>query len=160
MKIEKKKLAPTHYKSAAHEQWSERLSAKDQHGHSLKGKFLAHERETEQQELMRRTKKENLPAPGCYSPKQPDTGRMKFSQSERSPAFIDNAVWHSNQSPTVCYKKVEDLTNLVKPRIFALKIAEPSKRLEENKKPKKSDLPDMGSYNPDDSKIRRGPGYS
>ena len=78
MKIEKKKLAPTHYKSAAHEQWSERLSSKEANGHTHKGKFLGHERETSQQELMRRTKKENLPAPGCYSPKQPEPGKMKF----------------------------------------------------------------------------------
>ena len=32
-------------------------------------------------------------------------------------------------------------------------MTEPSKRQEEQKKPKKSDLPDVGTYNPDASKI-------
>ena len=128
------------------------MSSKEFHGHAHKGKFLGHDRETSQQELMRMTKKENLPAPGCYSPKLSEPGKMKFSQSMKSPAFIDDAVWHSNQSPTVCYKKVEDLTNLVKPKIFSLKMIEPSKKFDDWK-PKKSDLPDVGTYNPDASKI-------
>ena len=51
---------------------------------------------------------------------------------------------------------------MTKPKIFQLNIIKPTDKQEEQKKTKKSNLPDMGSYNPDKSEkaLRKGSGYS
>ena len=80
---------------------------------------------------MNRTRKENLPAPGHYNATKPTKAlNAKFATSIKSPSFIDDAVYHSNQSPTLCYKKVEDLQK-TKPKIFELKIINPTEKQEE-----------------------------
>ena len=57
------------------------------------------------------------------------------------------AIHQSKQTPTVCYKTVESLSALVKPKIYATKIPDPLvKREDLRMKPKKDAGPDMGSY--------------
>ena len=91
MKIEKKKIGPGHYKKAGvHETWSTNLSAPEQHGHIHKGQFGKHDRILIMQELMNKTRKENMPAPGCYdASKAPEPKLSKFQKSIKSSSFID-----------------------------------------------------------------------
>ena len=59
----------------------------------------------------------------------------------------------ASQTPTVCYKSVESLSNLIRPRVLFTKFPNPTTKKEElGKKPAKSNDPDMGTYNPE-------PGY-
>ena len=97
MKIEKKKIGPTHYNEVAHRKWSDSLFSTQQHGHANKGRFGMHDRVLHAAELMNKTRKDNMPAPGCYDdPRTLKPKQFKFSSSVKSPSFIDNAIHHSN----------------------------------------------------------------
>ena len=71
-----------------------------------------------------------------------------FSKVDKSTAFIDAAIDHAMQSPGVTYKDTTSLVNdTTHPKIFKYKFNEPKTRTDDFKlRPKKSTLPDMGSY--------------
>ena len=151
MRVEKKKIAqaPGYYQEGKHKKWSEKLQSAILHGHVHKGKFNRQDRVLVFAELMEKTRKDNMPAPGAYKvPKAPEPPLSKFTKSQKSSAFIDAAIYQSDQTPSLCYKEVESLTKLVKPKALSFKIhneteiqAEQAKRIG-----KKSNLPDVGTY--------------
>ena len=98
---------------------------------------------------MKEAKRRAIPAPGAYNNMPPKDKLLlgHSSKSEKSSYHIDSAVFQSKQTPTVCYQKVEQLTNSTKPRILVTKIHDPLIKKEDlGKKPKKSADPDMGTY--------------
>ena len=90
-----------------------------------------------------------MPPPGQYEASKGDKPILGFStKADKSSYHIESAIHHAKQTPTVCYKEVGSLTNLVKPRILETKI-HPNKLTAQEvaKKPPKSKDPDMGTYN-------------
>ena len=72
-----------------------------------------------------------------------------FSKQEKRSAFIDVAVDHAFQTPTVCYKDVSSLVNdTVKPKIFKYKFVPAKGGPDTSIRPKKTNEVDVGSYNP------------
>jgi len=96
MRVEKKKIAqaPGYYQEGKHKKWSDKLSSSILHGHVHKGKFNRHDRVMVFTELMEKTRKDNSPAPGAYNlPKAPEPLLSKFTQAQKSSAFIDAAIY-------------------------------------------------------------------
>ena len=97
---------------------------------------------------MNEAKRRAIPPPGAYNLPKTDKPKLGHTdKSEKSSYHIDVAIYQSKQTPTVCYKTTDSLTGATKPRIFSTKIHDPLVKKEDlGKKPKKSNLPDMGSY--------------
>lgn len=146
IKIEKKKLGPQAY--ATHSSWKDDQSNAYRNGHIKKGCFQPRERPLITKEFMEEAKRKNIPAPGAYTIPRQDRQLLGFTEKAEKRAYhVDMAAYYAKQTPTVCYKKVEDLSNLIKPKIFAAKIVEPvMKKDDVGKKIPKDKGPDMGSY--------------
>ena len=142
----KKQLGPGTYKK--HENWADDLKSRTSHGHPRKGQFNPRERPLVTVEFMKEAKLRNIPPPGAYDPKVKEKALLcHTSTSAKSSYHIDNAIYKSKQTPTVCYKTVDNLIGPTKPRSLITKIYEPTTKKEDlMKKPKKDPLPDMGSY--------------
>ena len=98
--------------------------------------------------MLKQEKKRHIPPPGAYNAPKGEKVLLGHSdKSAKSAYHIDMAVHNAKQTPTVCYKNVDQLTNMTKPRIFALKIPDAkTKAADMHRKPPKSKEPDMGSY--------------
>ena len=145
IKAEKIKLAPTAY--STHSNWGKDLGNGYKQGHVKKGVFQPRERPLLTKEYMDEAKKKGIPAPGAY--KLPQNKKFPLghsSKSEKNSMHTDAAKWQAMQTPTVCYKERAQLTDMIKPRVFAAKIVETKEGPEVGKKIKKDPAPDMGSY--------------
>ena len=103
--------------------------------------FNPRDRPLQSTDLIKRVKKENLPAPNAYNPKQEEKSKLTlFSKVDKSTAFIDAAIDHAMQSPGVTYKDTTSLVNdTTHPKIFKYKFNEPKTRTDDFKlRPKKS----------------------
>jgi hypothetical protein len=147
IKIESKKIAPNAYKTT--KDWNELNTNVSLNGHIHKNQIMYRDRPLESTDLIKRVKKENLPAPGHYKPEHNE--KVKFtiwSKEEKRNAIFDMAVEAGKATPAVCYKSVDNLVNrVVKPKIYEHKITKPGKDAEPfHLRPKKSNAPDMGTY--------------
>ena len=100
------------------------------------------------------TKKRNIPPPGAYEPSKGEKAILGHSsKSEKTTYHVDEAVHYAKLTPTVCYKDIESLSTMIKPRCLYTKIPAVKETAQEANRirPKKSHDPDMGTYRADKS---------
>lgn len=113
-----------------------------------------HDRPMHTNDVIKTAIKRHVPAPGAYEASKGDKPILGFSTvSDIGSYHVDEAVYHAKQTPQVCYKELSSLTFLNKPRHLDTKIIPPKLTVEEAAaKPKKSQDPDMGTYEAPKSK--------
>ena len=141
-------------KYATHSSWGDSLKNGIQQGHTRKGMFNPHDRPLHTNDVIKTAIKRHVPAPGTYEASKGNKPILGFSTvSDIGSYHVDEAVYHAKQTPQVCYKELSSLTFLTKPRHLDTKIPPPKLTVQEAAaKPKKSQDPDMGTYEAPKSK--------